>query len=146
DRARATGADHRARSLQRPARHLPPRLEAARRPGGAGRARLRGSDRTAARRPRPATVAHGAGTPGDREGLAMSWRETLGIAEAAGEPHAHNPQNAQKTAMPGNSADSADSASADAEEAASRLLEALSDACHDLPITPAAVRDALAPE
>src|SRR5690606_24184432 len=111
-----------------------------------GRARLRGSDRTAARRPRPATVAHGAGTPGDREGLAMSWRETLGIAEAAGEPHAHNPQNAQKTAMPGNSADSADSASADAEEAASRLLEALSDACHDLPITPAAVRDALAPE
>ncbi|TQE99623.1 MAG: hypothetical protein FKY71_07700 [Spiribacter salinus] len=76
----------------------------------------------------------------------MSWRETLGVAEAAGESHAHNPQNAQKTAMPGNSADSADSASADDEEAASRLLEALTDACRDLPITPAVVRDALAPE
>jgi len=76
----------------------------------------------------------------------MSWRETLGIAEAADEPHAHNPHNAQKSAMPGNSADSADSASAVAGEAASKLLESLTDACRDLPITPAAVRDALAPE
>ncbi len=76
----------------------------------------------------------------------MSWRETLGVAEAAGEPHAHNPHNAQKTAMSGISADSADSASPDASEAASRLLEALTDACRDLPITPAAVRNALAPE
>lgn len=76
----------------------------------------------------------------------MSWRETLGVAEAVGDPHAHNPQNAQKTAMPCNSADCADSASADAEETASRLLEALTDACRGLPITPAAVRDALAPE
>ena len=73
----------------------------------------------------------------------MSWRETLGVAEAAGESHAHNPHNAQKTAMQDNSADSADSASADAEETASRLLEALSDACRGLPITPAAVRDEL---
>ncbi|WP_156831203.1 hypothetical protein [Arhodomonas aquaeolei] len=76
----------------------------------------------------------------------MSWRETLGVAEAAGKPHAHNPHNAQNTAMPSNSADSADSALAVAEETASRLLEALSDACRDLPIAPAAVRDALAPE
>ena len=91
--------------------------------------RLRGSDRAAARRPRPAAVTHGTGAAGDREGLAMSWRETLGIAEVAGEPRAHNPHNAQKTAMPDNSADSADSASPDADEAASRLLEALSDAC-----------------
>ncbi|TQE99641.1 MAG: hypothetical protein FKY71_07480 [Spiribacter salinus] len=76
----------------------------------------------------------------------MNWRETLGVAEATGVPHAHNPQNAQKTAMSGNSADSADSASPDAGETASKLLEALADACRDLPITPAAVRDALAPE
>lgn len=76
----------------------------------------------------------------------MSWRETLGVAESGGESHAHNPHNAQKSAMPGNSADSADSASADAEEAASRLLEALADACCGLPITPAVVRETLAPE
>lgn len=76
----------------------------------------------------------------------MSWRETLGVAEAAGEPHAHNPQNAQKAAEPGYCADSADCASGHSGETDSRLLEALADACRDLPITPVEVREALAPE
>ena len=75
----------------------------------------------------------------------MSWRETLGLAKAACALHAHNPHNAQKPRGQGNSADSADSASADAKDTASTLLDALSDACRELPITPATVRDALAP-
>jgi len=76
----------------------------------------------------------------------MSWRETLGVAEAADEPHAHNPHNAQKAAEPDHSADIADSASEHSDESDSRLLEALADACRGLSITTMEVHEALAPE
>lgn len=76
----------------------------------------------------------------------MSWRETLGISETAVQPHAQNPHNAQKIAEPRHSADIADSASMNAEDEDSRLLEALAGACRGLALNPAELRDALAPE
>ena len=76
----------------------------------------------------------------------MSWRETLRGTHSREYPYAHNSHNTQNSADPGNCADSADSAYGDPEEDDSRLLEALAHACRGLPIKPAEVRDALAPE
>lgn len=76
----------------------------------------------------------------------MSWRETLGVTPSIETPYAHNSHNAQKPAEPGNCADIADSAYRDSEQETSKLLEALADACRGLDITPAEVKQALAPE
>ena len=90
----------------------------------------------------------------------MSWRETLGVIPANDKCYAHNSQYAQKPiehtsptpsptwqAIPGsNCADIADSAHKNSEQESSGLLEALTDACERLDITPAEVKEALAPE
>jgi hypothetical protein len=77
--------------------------------------------------------------------MAMSWRETLGVIPSTESPYTHNSHNAQKPPEPSICADIADSAHKDSEED-SKLLEALADACRELDITPAEVKDALAPE
>ena len=71
----------------------------------------------------------------------MSWREVLGAVNLAGTPYPHNPHNPHNSPDLGNSANIADSAESD-----SKLLETLSSACRCLSITPAEVRDALAPD
>ena len=76
----------------------------------------------------------------------MSWRETLGVTPSAEFPYTHNSQNTQKPLEEGNCADIADSAYRDSEQENSKLLEALADACKGLDITPAEVKQALAPE
>jgi hypothetical protein len=78
--------------------------------------------------------------------MAMSWRETLGVAPSAETSYAHNPQNTQIPGELPNCADIADSAYRDSEEEGSKLLEALGDACGELDITPTEVKEALAPE
>lgn len=75
----------------------------------------------------------------------MSWRETLGITPSTETSYAHNSQNAQKPIKTGNCADIADSACR-GEQQTSMLLEALVDACKELDITPAEVKEALAAE
>jgi hypothetical protein len=76
----------------------------------------------------------------------MSWRETLGVTTSAKTPYAHNSQNAQKPIDTGNCADIAGSAYRGLDQQTSRLLETLSDACKGVDITPAEVKEALAPE
>ena len=76
----------------------------------------------------------------------MSWRETLGIAEPAEQSDAQNPHNTQKPVEGAICADIADSAHRDSEQEASKLLEALADACKGLDITPTEVKEALVPE
>jgi len=72
----------------------------------------------------------------------MSWRETLGIAEPAEQSDAQNPHNTQKPVEGAICADIADSAHRDSEQEASKLLEALADACKGLDITPTEVKEA----
>jgi hypothetical protein len=76
----------------------------------------------------------------------MSWRDTLGVNPSTRTPHTHNSQNTQKPTEAGNCADIADSAYRDSEQESSKLLETLADACKGLDITPAEVKEALAPE
>jgi len=93
----------------------------------------------------------------------MSWRDTLGVNPSTRTPHTHNSQNTQKPTetgspaplpaglgihpIPGdNCADSADSAYRGSEQEISKLLETLADACKGLDITPAEIKEALAPE
>jgi hypothetical protein len=76
----------------------------------------------------------------------MSWRKTLGVTPSAEPPYTHNSQNTQNPTETGNCADIADSAYRDSEQESSKLLEALADACKGLDITPAEVKEALAPE
>jgi hypothetical protein len=71
----------------------------------------------------------------------MSWREVLGVAIPRDTPYTQNTHNTQKCPEPSNSADIAYFAEED-----SKLLEALANATRGLFITPAEVRDALAPE
>ena len=76
----------------------------------------------------------------------MSWRETLGVHYFAERAYAHNPHNTQKAAEPDYSANTADSALRHSCETDCGLLEALTDACRESPITPVEVREALALE
>jgi len=76
----------------------------------------------------------------------MSWRETLGVTPSTETRYAHNSQNTQKPTEQRNCADIADSAYRNSEEESSRLFENLADACRGLGISPAEVKEALAPE
>jgi len=76
----------------------------------------------------------------------MSWREILGVAPSTDPPYTQYPHNAQKNPNPSNCADSAESAYKGSEEDHSRLLEALTEICRGLSITPKEVQEALAPE
>ncbi len=76
----------------------------------------------------------------------MSWRETLGVTPSTETPYTYNTHNTQNPTEQGNCADIADSAYRDSEQENSKLLEALADACKGLDITPAEVKQALAPE
>lgn len=76
----------------------------------------------------------------------MSWREILGVHPSTATPHTHNSHNVQKPREEVNCADIADSAYRDYEEVNSRLLDTLAEACRGLHITPATVKEALAPE
>ncbi|MCG7867617.1 MAG: hypothetical protein JAY74_14810 [Candidatus Thiodiazotropha taylori] len=73
----------------------------------------------------------------------MSWRETLGVTHTIQFSYAHNSQNTQKSIEPDNCADIADSAYRGATEKDSKMMEALSEACRGLTITPAEVKAAL---
>jgi hypothetical protein len=76
----------------------------------------------------------------------MSWRETLGVIPSTETPYTHNSQNTHNPTEQVNCADIADSAYRDSQQESSKLLEALADACRGLDITPAEVKQALAPE
>ena len=68
------------------------------------------------------------------------------MAPVTDTPYAHNTHNTQKAAPHSNSADIANFALGRPNEAESRLLQALTDACRDQPITPPELRKALTPE
>ncbi len=76
----------------------------------------------------------------------MSWRETLGVIPSTETLYTHNSQNTQKPFEWAICADIADSAYRDSEEESSRLLETLADACQELGIIPAEVKEALSSE
>ena len=73
----------------------------------------------------------------------MSWRDTLGVTYVAKASSTHIAQNTHKSILPGNCANSADSACKG--EVTSKLLEMLADACRYLEIAPAEVAAALSP-
>jgi hypothetical protein len=75
----------------------------------------------------------------------MSWRDILGISDPT--PDTHNSHNTQKQVDSVNCADTADSAYKVSEsETTAVLMQALTEICKGMPITPLEIKAALSPE